>query len=149
MPAPKSQLAKGGRKDLASKSGDRPWNMNTTYEPSLCKDITELMGAGYSIYQVAKRFGVAVSTLYRWAEAFSDFKEAIEAGKDYRRAWLDKGFQDYMEEKFCIKGYTVALTADYHYNDKTPQIHIDMTKGDEETMKKVNDLIEDLHKTTI
>jgi len=151
MPAPKHKLAKGGRKDLDVKSTTlRPWNANTLYEPQFCLDTVNLMGKGMSVYEVAKHLGVGTSCLYRWAEQFPDFKQAMDDGKDYRRAWLDGGFRDYMNEKFDIKGYTVALTADYGYNDKTPQIHFDMrNQAQEDAAKTVNEIIQDLHKTTI
>lgn len=151
MPAAKSKMVKGGRKDLDIKSSSmRPWNMNTQYEPSYCAETVNLMSKGMSIYEVARHLGVGTNSMYRWAEMFPEFKQALDDGKDYRRAWLDHGFRDYMDEKFDIKGYTVALTADYGYNDKTPQIHFDMrNQAQEDAVKTVNEIIEDLHKTTI
>ncbi len=149
MPAPKSKLAKGGRKDLTVKETGRSWNMATLYESTFPKEVVKMMSKGHSIYEVALHLGVGTRTMYNWAEQFPEFKAALEDGKDYRRAWLDKGFHTYMDEKFDIKGYTVALTADYNYNDKGAQINIDMSKSDEESIKTVTDIIQDLHKNTI
>jgi hypothetical protein len=61
---------------------------------------------------------------------------------------LTKGFRDHMEEKFDLKGYQVALTADYGYNDKSTKIEVSV-KEDDEIAEKVREAIDDLHKTTI
>jgi regulator of sigma D len=150
MTVNKNKLVSGGRKDLKAKESGRVWNMNTLYQPTFCQELINMMSRGLSIYEVAKNLGVGTRTLSNWSEQFPEFKAAMEDGKDYRRAWLDRGFRDYMEEKFDIRGYTVALTADYGYNDKAPQINFDLrNKEEDEAMKTVSNIIEDLHKTTI
>ena len=149
MTTPKNKIVAGGRKNLAKKESGRVWNANTLYEPVFCEELITMMGNGHSIYEVAKHIGVGVETLNNWGLDFPEFGAALKAGKDYRRAWLDKGFKTYMEDKFDVRGYTVALTADYNYNDKAPNINLNLANSNEETIKKVNDIIEDLHKTTI
>ena len=150
MPVSKTKLVPGGRKDLDVKDSGKRWNLALSYEPKKHKNtLLDIMSGGGSIYQVARALGVCVETLEKWGAAFPEFGEALKAGKDFRRAWLDQGFQDAMNEEFNYKGYTIALTADYGYNDKAPNINIDMTKADDDAVKVVTDIIQDLHKTTI
>lgn len=148
MTTPKSKIVAGGRKNLPVKDSAKLWNANTAYEPEFCQTLIRLMKKGYSIFEVAEHIGVGTRTFYNWSHDFPEFKAAWEDGKDYRRAWLDKGFRDHMTEKFDLKGYQVALTADYGYNDKSTKIEVSV-KEDDEVAEKVRLAIDDLHKTTI
>jgi len=149
MPVNKNKIVKGGRSNLAPKETGRAWNIATLYEEHFPKEVVTMMAKGHSIYEVALHLGVGVRTMQKWAHEFPEFATALEDGKDYRIAWLDKGFRSYMDEKFDIKGYTVALTADYGYADKAPTVNVNLSQADDEAVKTVTGIIQDLHKTTI
>ncbi len=53
----------------------------STYDPSFCDRVIELMGEGLSFAAVAGALGVSRDTIYAWAEVHPEFSDTKKTGK--------------------------------------------------------------------
>lgn len=65
--------------------GGRP----SSYKPEYCEQIIELMAEGYSVAGAAGKIGVARTTIYRWAEANEEFRNALTHAQAASAAWWE------------------------------------------------------------
>ena len=70
--------------DAAPKMG-RP----TDYDPAHCEAAIAFLSEGYSTTALAGELGVSRSTLYRWADAHEDFRDALKGGQAGSALWWE------------------------------------------------------------
>lgn len=78
---------KGDKKPKASKPvkiGTLPVGRPSTYDPSYCQQVVEVMAQGYSLTAFAGKIGCSRSTINLWIDAHHDFMEAVKRGKARR-----------------------------------------------------------------
>ena len=51
------------------------------YSEAYCNEVIECLAEGHSVSAFAGRVGVTRSTVYKWAEDFPDFAEALKIGQ--------------------------------------------------------------------
>lgn len=79
----------------------------TDYRPEYCERVLELGQEGKSHAQMAAALGVSRMSLYRWAEAHPEFRDAITHARDLAQAWWeDKG-----QDGLVMPGFNSSLWA--------------------------------------
>lgn len=70
------------------KASPCPRGRPSSYGPERCDDIIAIMREGYTMTAAAAMMGVSRVTLYRWAEAYSEFSYAFGLAKGlYSLKW--------------------------------------------------------------
>jgi len=62
----------------------------TKYDPAYCDEVVEFMKDGYSVKAFAGHIGVALSTVYKWADEHPEFSDALKAGQASAAFWWEK-----------------------------------------------------------
>ena len=65
----------------------------------MCKQVVECMKEGWSKEEVALELGVNIATIYRYAEEYPAFCEAIKQGEEYSRAWWVREGREALRDK--------------------------------------------------
>lgn len=60
------------------------------YKPEYVEQLPSMFANGEDVAEVATALGVSRQTFYNWVEAYPDFKEAYEIGKQKSEAWWAK-----------------------------------------------------------
>ncbi len=68
----------------------------TKYTKEMPAKLIEAMAAGRSVLQFATEVGVDTSTVYRWAEAHDEFRNALTRGKQAGEAYWEGELQKMM-----------------------------------------------------
>ena len=71
----------------------------TKYTKDMPVRLFEAMSEGRSVLQFAHEVGVDTSTVYRWAEAHPDFRNALTRGKQAGEAYWEGELQKMMYSK--------------------------------------------------
>lgn len=79
----------------------------TDYTPLYCEQVIELGRQGKSHAQIAAALDVARMTLYRWADAHTDFCDAMIKARDLSQAWWENAAQ----VGLTTPGFNAALWA--------------------------------------
>ena len=66
-------------------SGGRP----TKYDPAFCDAVIDFLSEGYSVTAWAGSIRVARSTVYKWAEEFPEFSDALNIGQAASALWWE------------------------------------------------------------
>lgn len=85
----------------------------TKYEDAYCLLIREIVGdKGKSVTQFARDIKVSKSTVYKWAQEFPEFSDALSTAQDWSQAhWEDK-----LEEMMFTKEVNAPLVKLYFAN---------------------------------
>lgn len=62
----------------------------TKYDPAYCDEAIEFLKDGYSVKAFAGHIGVALSTVYKWADENPDFSDALKAGQAAAALWWER-----------------------------------------------------------
>lgn len=66
-----------------------PAGRPTDYRPEYCEQVVKYMQDGAHVIEFAAHIGVAKSTVYKWAEDYSEFSDALKiANTKSTAAWL-------------------------------------------------------------
>lgn len=84
-----------------------PAGRPTDYLPEYCLRVVELGREGKSHAQIAAALDVSRMSLYRWAEAFPEFSDAITRARDLAQAW----FEDCGQTGLVTPGFNASLWA--------------------------------------
>lgn len=66
-----------------------PAGRPSSYDPAVCERAIEILSEGYSMAGLAGKLGVAVQTVYNWADANPEFMEAVKTGQAAAAAWWE------------------------------------------------------------
>lgn len=58
-------------------AGGRP----SKYSPAYCNEVIECLSEGHSVTAFAGRIGVARSTVFKWADEYPEFSDALKVGQ--------------------------------------------------------------------
>ena len=85
----------------------------TKYDDKFCSLICKVVGEqGKSVTQFARDIKVSKSTIYKWAQEFSEFSDALDIAQDWSQAhWEDK-----LEEMMYSKDVNTPLVKLYFAN---------------------------------
>lgn len=124
------------------------------FKPEYCERLVNIMSQGASQGEAAKAFGITIKTLYNWAEAYPEFKEAMSTGKEYSEAWWEdmgrKGIQGLLP-KWNATGYIYTMKCRFkgQWQDDNHQ-KVDHTfTYKNRTDKELTQLIQDKLRTNV
>jgi len=66
----------------------------TKYDPTYCDEAVEFLKDGYSVKAFAGHIGVALSTVYKWADEHPDFSDALKAGQAAAAFWWEQALRN-------------------------------------------------------
>lgn len=72
------------------KTDKHPGGRPTDYDPEICIDFEKRFEKGQSVLEVAVSLGVTRQTLYNWAEAHTEFFDALTRGREVSQQWWEK-----------------------------------------------------------
>ena len=121
--------------------------MSRTYEydTSYCQKVIDLGDNGYTVHEIAKELRVSFMTLYRWAEAFHEFADAMDMAKDYYIAYLARvGRENLKNKKFNSRTHELMWTgATYYVSYRALKKSIKNTKNPHEQCYLILDSLMD------
>lgn len=65
----------------------------TKYKQEYCQRAIEYLKEGYSVTALAGHFGVARSTVFRWAEENPEFSDALKTGQALAAEWWENALR--------------------------------------------------------
>ena len=77
----KKAAVKRNEKGRPITTAKKPVGRPSEYDPAFCEVVIEQMSLGYSKEATAGYIGISKNTLYEWAKANKDFKDAISIGE--------------------------------------------------------------------
>lgn len=95
------------------------------YRPEFKDRIYEYMAQGYSMVQFAAVIGVAVETLYNWAEQREDFREALQRARTASEAYWEEKYSTAMYSKDVNTGmFNRFMAARFKWSDRVETDHL-------------------------
>jgi len=118
----------------------------TDYKDEYCEEAVAFMREGKSIIQLAAHLGVSRDTIYAWAETYTEFKEAIGAGRTQEKAWWADKYNDAALGKIegVIPSMMIFKMKQFDWTDR--QHRVVEEKQMPATDEEVNDIIQKAEK---
>jgi len=83
---------------MADREATGPGGRPSKYDPAYCEAVIDLMENGYSITEFAGSIRVARSTVYKWADEFPEFSDALNTGQAISALWWENRLRDVAEK---------------------------------------------------
>jgi len=83
---------------MADREATGPGGRPSKYDPAYCETVIDLMENGYSITEFAGSIRVARSTVYKWADEFPEFSDALNTGQAISALWWENRLRDVAEK---------------------------------------------------
>ncbi len=98
----------------------KPRGRTSTYNPIVCKQVTELMKEGASIKELSYYLNVNRDTIYQWIEKYADFADTIKKGVDDAEAWwMIHGRTHIGDKEFNSTLWYMNMKNRFGWRDKT------------------------------
>jgi hypothetical protein len=83
---------------MADREATGPGGRPSKYDPAYCEAVIDFMENGYSITAFAGSIRVARSTVYKWADEFPEFSDALNTGQAISALWWENRLRDVAEK---------------------------------------------------
>lgn len=96
----------------------------TKYREKYCQTAVEFLKEGYSVTALAGHIGVARSTIFKWADDYPEFGDALRTGQALAAMWWEERLRDIVrggEGNATAAIFGVKNRSSKEWRDKTEQ----------------------------